>query len=361
MTTFNRSQITSSALAVATALLSSISHAGPPVTQADLAQAQADGLAFGSAVQSAPLTPAQQAAAPSLGITGSSMSSTQMPPGANNVMGAQYTGTPDAGLTSQVTTPSLNTTGATAKSNSVSGFTGYSNVAADQGNQAAYFVATGNIHRATIAGNDPIAGIAKSSPVATPNQGNSSTACVTTTNAQPGNLGNPHVCIDSFTPYVTSCSLDKSVNVIMVPVCNATISGSSTFPQASPPMSQAPSVACLGSNLLMIGLGSTNWGDRCYSGLCASFYYDAYMFISPGFPSSSCSYTAQTYLGVPWGQICGSYDGFSTITISPWSVADIAASNHPGGTITIDGGYTFVPQLSYGADINYCVPLNGFL
>lgn len=361
MKTTTKSGIPSVLLAVATVVLTSTVHAAPAVTQADLVQAVADGQAFGNAVQTTPMTPTQQSAAASQGVSGTTMSSIAMPPGANNVMGSQYTGTPDPQLTGLVTSPSLNGTGTTAKNNSVNGFSGYSNAPADQANQAAYFVTTGNIHRQTIAPNDPLVTISQAQPVPTGNSSGSSTACVTTVNSPPGNLGIPHVCIDSFDPYVTTCSKDKNVSVIMVPVCNATINAGSSFATAQPPMSQPPQVSCISSTVQMINLGTTSWSSQCYTGNCAAYYYDFVMFVQPGYASSSCGYTATSIFGIPQGLICATYNGIDTISIAPWTMADANSSPHPGGTVVINGGWTYIPQLSYGPNIDNCVPLQGFL
>lgn len=402
MKTTTKSGIPSVWLAVATVVLTSTVHAAPAVTQADLVQAVADGQAFGNAVQTTPMTPAQQSAAASQGVSGTTMSSIAMPPGANNVMGSQYTGTPSAPLTGLATTPSLYSTGSTAQGNSVSGFTGYTNTPADQGDQAAYFVTTGGIHRTIIAPNDPLVSIATTptSAAATNNSSSSAVLCTNTVTSLPANTGTPYMCIDSYNQFITSCSVDKAVSISIGPVCNVQLDPSSTFGTLPPltymnfngftwvvgdpqPLSHGIQIGCGTQPSITINLGTTMPSHQCHGGSCNSDYYEFNMTIAPGAPSTYCMDMARIYTGVLWGHICATYDGVDTITIPPWTMADwnwvwvpppspqtvpptagfstYTTAGHPGGTIKFTGGWGIGPILSNQPNVDNCVSLSGLL
>lgn len=364
MKTTTKSGIPSVLLAVATVVLTSTVHAAPAVTQADLVQAVADGQAFGNAVQTTPMTPAQQTAAASQGVSGTTMSSIAMPPGANNVMGSQYTGTPSAPLTGLATTPSLYSTGSTAQGNSVSGFTGYTNTPADQGDQAAYFVTTGGIHRTIIAPNDPLVSIATTptSAAATNNSSSSAVLCTNTVNSLPANTGTPYMCIDSYNQFITSCSVDKAVSISIGPVCNASVA-SSTLGLGSPNnLTPGPQVSCGASPSINVDLGGIPAWQQCHGGSCNSDYWNFTMTIAPGTPSSKCMYLARIYTGVMWKQMCASYDGVKTITVPPnYTLFGFFQPQYPGGTVVINGGWGIGPILSNQPNVDNCGSLSGLL
>ncbi|WP_206744503.1 hypothetical protein [Rhodoferax antarcticus] len=180
----------------------------PANAAAAAAAAQADGQALGNTQLSGPATPAVLIP---MGAT----------PGANNIMGSQYTGSADPALTGLVTNPSLVVTGGAAKTTSVNGFTGYTNNRLDQSNQAAYFVTQTPILVPSVPISDPLRTIA-TLPIATAPFVSSTSAPVCGANftTTPIDTSQAHTCTESYIPYVVSCSSSLVVNVDHHATCN---------------------------------------------------------------------------------------------------------------------------------------------
>ncbi len=347
-------------IAFALAAVASASFAQTPLSTADAKAAQAAGQAFGSAALTSGVT------APS------NIANQGMAPGANNIMGASYTGVADPALMGLSTSPSMVTAGQTAKTASVNGFTSYSNVAADQGNQAAYFVTTTPIPITKISSKDAIAMVAAAPAMPTGIASSSTVVCHTTVANVPFDPSIDYMCNDTYNTYVTSCSLDKKVTISTTPSCDAAITGNTLSG-----VTHSPTITCSTPPTMVLNLGTIPGFQQCHGGGCNSDYYEYVMTIVKGAAQSSCKTLAINYKGSAWLSMCASYDGANTITVQPFNTGSytytyvaggrngggytVDPTINPGGVVTISGGHFLKPSVVNGADTNNCLSLNGLL
>jgi hypothetical protein len=274
----------------------------PAQAQAAAQAAQAAGQSFGNATMtSGPTMP-------------SNIANQGMAPGANNIMGNQYTGTADPALMGLSQNPSLVNTGQAAKSTSVNGFGGYSNTPADQGNQAAYFVTTTPIPIVKIQPTDSISMTAAAPAVPAGIASSTSQICHTTVTNLPFDPSIQYTCNETYNQYNTSCSLDKSVFITTVRACNVAIARSTMGGTTQ------TTVNCSASgNSIDVNLGTITGPNQCHGGGCNSDYFDLTMTITPGFPVTVCPFLNRVYTGVTQNYVCAAYDGVNTISITPIS------------------------------------------
>lgn len=365
MTPMKRSRsllmVWATALGVSLASAQNLSTMTPAQAAAAAQAAQAAGKTFGStSITSGTTTP-------------SNIATKGMAPGGNNIMGGQYTGTADPALMGLSTNPSLVTTGQAAKTASVNGFVGYSNTAADQGNQAAYFVTNTPIPITAISPSDSIAMTAAAPAVPAGIASSSSVICHTTVANTPFDPSIHYTCNETYNQYVTSCSLDKTISIKTTPACNVALTTNTLAG-----LSHSPTVECNGSLKIVVNLGTIPASTQCHSGGCNSNYYEYILTITQGSPISACKTLAINYKGNAWLSMCALYDGANTLTIDKFwdgtttTVAVVPTNDHgptsaqvknynPGGVITFSGGNYMQPQVVNGADANNCLSLNGLL
>lgn len=323
------------ALVATASVAQNLSTMTPAQAQAAAQAAQADGQSFGNgAITSGPTMP-------------SNIANQGMAPGANNIMGSQYTGTADPALMGLSQNPSLVNTGQAAKSTSVNSFGGYSNTPADQGNQAAYFVTTTPIPIVKIQPTDSIAMTAAAPAVPAGIASSTGQVCHTTVTNLPFDPSIDYTCNETYNQYNTSCSLDKSVFITFTRACNAAIASSTMGGTTQ------TTVNCSATgNSIDVNLGTILGQYQCHGGGCNSDYYNLAWTITPGFPSSTCTYLSVNYRGQGWNYACASYDGANTISVYPQGggiiIGYTVSGGRNGGTIPIygtsavygnDGGY----------------------
>ena len=155
------------------------------------------------------------------GLTKSALSTLATTPGASNVWGTAYTGTADPALTGTATSPSMIGVGTTSINKTVAGFTGYTNVRADQADQAAVFLKKNPISKTTLSPTDALANTTRfNSSSATDLFASSTTKSCrqqSLTAKLDGNI--TYTCQETYDPYVIPCAKTKNVSFVKVPSC----------------------------------------------------------------------------------------------------------------------------------------------
>ena len=168
------------------------------------ADAQAAGLSLGSSVLSTgTLSPAA-----------SSQSATT--PSSGNVWGSAYTGSTNTTLSGKKSSPSMIGIGNGARTEASSSFSGYNSTREDQGSQATYFLDRNPILKPTFTPNDPLF---RAINLSTPDvfASSSSKSCKQTVIKTPLDNANIQSCVETFNPYVVSCSGNAQVSFDKVP------------------------------------------------------------------------------------------------------------------------------------------------
>jgi conjugal transfer mating pair stabilization protein TraN len=168
----------------------------PALAQYTAAQAQADGLSFGTSM------------ANSSQMSPSALSSQMSTPGAGHVAGSQFTGQTDPAQTGKVTSGSMFGVGAEAKAQAKASFQGYNNDRASQASQGVYFMDKNAPMPGKLSSSDPMFNRAVPTDVFA---SSSVTACQQSTSTINQSQTQEHQCIQSYTPYTLSCSSQTTV------------------------------------------------------------------------------------------------------------------------------------------------------